>query len=268
MPSNINDLYAKVQKNLKIQSTNDERSSSNYENNQRKIHSSTPDIMKNPPPLPSLDNLPRKNTKANLFAIKSNSNLNHENTPSTSGYNQQPQQQQYLHMNSIYPQHKRSFSSGSQYQDNDSDYYETFSNSKLSDNHNYETVKKRDDELNVGEEIIDAGYEIISYSTNKKDENSDEDSPCYETIAPTKQNSDENISEPDYEVIKSESTAFKMPPFKKLSRKESDLSTDPGYERILDYTGNSKKQKISEESSRDEDYEVVNHDPNHFIERL
>lgn len=275
---NINDLYAKVQKNLKIQQPNDDklRSSPNYENNQRKVHSSTPDMNNAPPPpLPSLDKIP-KNPKTNLFTIKSNTNLNHstpENTASTSGYGQQ-----YNHLN-VYPQHKRSFSSGSQYQDNDSDYYETFPDSKLTDNHSYETVKKKsNDKLDVNdEEIIDAGYEIINYSTtnsNKKDENSDEDSPCYETIvAPAKQNSsdelDEYISEPDYEVIKNENTS-KQASFKsdhlKLSRKESDVSTDPGYERILDYGRSSKKARIDE--IRDEvDYEVVN-DPNHFIERL
>ena len=268
---NINDLYAKVQKNLKINHSAGQTSN----NNNKKIHSSTPDMnnlhsaslasssllnIKERPPLPPpLDNIP----KLNLFTIKSNTNLTYQE-PSTSYQHNQ------FNLN-VYPQHKRSFSSGSQYQDTDSDYYETFpSNSKLIDNHhNYETVKKKcsDDKLNDDEkEIIDAGYEII-----KASKDSDEDSPCYETISPSKQLVDECISEPDYEIIKNVNkmaSTFKGNQLK-LTRNENDASTDPGYERIK-HTEYSKKQKIDEFN---EDYEVINKDyevinKNHFIERL
>lgn len=257
-PININDLYAKVQKNLKIQNID-------QTNKDKKIHSSTPDMnnlqnntsisIKERPPLPPpLDNIPKNvpNKNSNLFTIKSNINLNHQEA-SISGYSQHTNNSHNNQYSlNVYPQHKRSFSSGSQYQDNtDSDYYETFS--KLTDNHNYETVKKKsDDKLNDDKEIIDAGYEIIKNQSNK---DSDSDSPCYETISPTKQLDD--ISEPDYEVIKN---VHKIPTFEcnRLKRKESDVSTDPGYERLRpDY------KKIDESN---EDYQFVNRD--HFIERL
>ena len=210
-----NDLYAKGQERSKL-----------LESGLRKIHSSTPDVqnaslnsvslsgsVKERPPLPPpLDNIP-KNPKSNHpFPIKSNTNLSH---PESSYANQ-------FGLN-VYPQHRRSFSSGGQY---DSDYDNL---SKLPDDHNYEKVKKiGDDQLDDDDkEIVEAEYETIKPPQTSSDE--DTDSPCYETIKTETKQIDECISEPNYETIRD---VGKMPPFNRLSRTESDASADPGYERI------------------------------------
>lgn len=298
--TNTNDLYAKVQKNLK---------QSNDQPDNRKIHSSTPD-MNNltssfkgnainkeklpPPPLPK--NHPIKST--NLFAIKSNTNLNNQESVTTYS-------QPYSYQLNVFPQHKRSFSSSSQYQDNDSDYYETFplSNKSDEDNHGYEVVKKKknNDKLKMNDddqfdnEIVDAGYEIINYvktSKEKREYGSDEDSPCYEVIRNDKNmpssnkeqedDDDDYITEPDYEIIKTD----KVPSSynndlrtqgseNRLRRKVSDVSTsDPGYEQIIHIrpsqppqtyynVTNNNASKIDESN---EGYEVVGN--NNLMDRL
>ena len=246
-PPNLNDLYAKVQKNLKLPSVDQERGRLLESGgiSSRKIHSSTPDVqnaslsgmslsgsVKERPPLPPpLDNIP-KNPKSNhQFPIKSNTNLSHPEA-STSYGNRQP------FGLTVYPAHRRSLSSGGQYPDTDSDYYETCTNSKLPEDHNYERVKKTGDRSNDEEkEIVEAEYEIIKTPGAQANSDDDEDtgSPCYETI-PSSKPTDEYISEPDYEVIPHDKNVGKaLPPrasFSRLTRTESDASTDPGYERI------------------------------------
>lgn len=285
LPPNINDLYAKVQKNLKIPSIDQERSRLLESGgiSSRKIHSSTPDVqnaslnsmslsgsVKERPPLPPpLDNIP-KNPKSNhQFPIKSNTNLSHPEASTSYANHQQ------FGLN-VYPVHRRSLSSGGQYADTDSDYYETCANSKLSDDHNYERVKNKaghSDRLNDDEEkeIIEAEYEIIKTpagaQANSDEDDEDTGSPCYETIASSKP-TDEYISEPDYEVIPHDkNAASKLPPrapFSRLTRTESDASgCDPGYERIRpDYY--DEKPKVAESNEVGYDFVIREH----FVERL
>ena len=268
LPPNVNDLYAKVQKNLKLQSLDQDRKMNESGTSSgisiRKIHSSTPDVQnaslnslggsvkKRPPLPPPLDNIPKNPKSSHSFPIKSNTNLSHPEP--SAGYANQ------FGLN-VYPPHRRSLSSGGQYQDTDSD-YDTFPpHRQLPDDHNYEKVKKKissGGQLNDDDkEIVEAEYECIKPVGAQGSSDEDTDSPCYETIE-TKL-TDEYVSEPDYETI---TNVSKPPPFNRLSRTESDASADPGYERIRqDYD-----QKIDEINEANRGYEPMYRE--NFVERL
>ena len=308
--NNLNDLYAKVQKNYRPTSSagsaltpikmNVEYGGATLANAVRTTALPMDSMISNagqpaPPPLPPLDNIPRSCRTVSMYSavpdkLCSSSSSSIMTNGSFNTCNQSPTvSMSHAHLHSS-PQnlssgtavlhHKRSQSTGNHHHysvyglENDEPIedpgYEVVESSSSS-NHNYEKINhpengllgKKNAYLNGRLEqnassssssnprsrseeddddcLVEPGYEIVHYAGNRsyaQNSDSDEDSPCYETIHKQPDCNGEPISEPDYEVIPTASSSVsktfdvckprKLPIF----RAESDVSTEPGYERI------------------------------------
>lgn len=141
------------------------------------------------------------------------------------------------------------------------------------DDHSDRQRNERTGDLEADDCLVEPGYEVVHYPVvgrrsnghdlnRNQDDDEDDDSPCYETIH--KQSEDgvtELQSEPDYEVIancsrSSRLTKFDLPKKPKkppILRTESDVSNEPGYERIR-YV---PKPSICQSVDQDETYASI-----------
>lgn len=219
------DLYAKVQK---IQ-PNERNSTTNTNGLNENLHqyeipgpSGYQKCRSNPPPLPPIVNL-----------------SHHPKTRTISMYDSG---------SSYVPEvPQRRFSSSlvnhSEYNANSFKLNQTEEQDPIEDNTNdpgYEIIQKRpNDNLRLNTNRIqslpngclpnmasgDPAYESIIYDESDYD-------PAYETISKKVSRKESERAEPGYEVIKKQ-RPFSSPTIPNVSRTESDLSSEPGYERVL-----------------------------------